>query len=64
VERDADEIRRKRIALGLAVLAMVLFVVELVALALGQLEIAALIFVLFIGGWFWLRSYQRRTGRT
>lgn len=64
VERDADEIRRRRIAMALAALAIVLFVVELVALALGQLEIAALIFVLFIGGWFALRSYQRRTGGT
>ncbi len=50
--------------MALAALAVVLFVVELVAIALGQLEIAALIFVLFIGGWFALRSYQRRTGGT
>jgi len=59
----ADEARRRRIGIALVALALALFAVELVALALGQLEIAALIFVIFIGGWFALRSYQRRTGR-
>lgn len=60
---QADEARRRRIGIALVALALVLFAVELVALALGFLEIAALIFVIFIGGWFALRSYQRRTGR-
>jgi Flp pilus assembly protein TadB len=62
VEGSRDDLRRRRIAMALAALALVLFVVELVALALGWLEVAALIFVAFIGGWFLLRSYQRRTG--
>jgi hypothetical protein len=62
VERTAEEARRRRIAIALAALAIVLFIVEIVALALGLLEVAALIFVIFIGGWFALRSYQRRTG--
>jgi membrane-bound ClpP family serine protease len=63
VERPADEARRRRIAIALVVLAVVLFILELVAIALGLLEVAALIFVIFVGGWFALRSYQRRTGR-
>ena len=42
---------------------VVLFVIQLVALALGALEVAALIFVIYVIGWFALRSYQRRTGR-
>jgi hypothetical protein len=62
VERTADEARRRRIAIALVALAIVLFIVEIVALAVGRLEVAALIFVIFIGGWFALRSYQRRAG--
>jgi hypothetical protein len=62
VERTADEARRRRIAIALVALAIVLFIVEIVALAVGLLEVAALIFVIFIGGWFALRSYQRRAG--
>ena len=58
----AEDARRKRIAIALVALAIVLFVLELVALAVGLIEVAALIFVIFIGGWFALRSYQRRTG--
>jgi hypothetical protein len=62
VERTADEARRRRIAIALVALAIVLFIVEIVALAVGLLEVSALIFVIFIGGWFALRSYQRRAG--
>jgi hypothetical protein len=62
VDGSGDDLRRRRIAMALAALAIVLFVVEIVALALGWLEVAALIFVAFIGGWFLLRSYQRRAG--
>jgi Flp pilus assembly protein TadB len=63
VKRPAQETRRRRIAIALVALAIVLFIAELVALAVGLLEVAALIFVIFIGGWFALRSYQRRTDR-
>jgi hypothetical protein len=62
VERAPDEARRRRIAIALVALAIVLFIVEIVALAVGLLEVAALVFVIFIGGWFALRSYQRRAG--
>ena len=44
------------------VAALLLFAGQMVALALGSLEIAALIFVVFVIGWFVLRSYQRRRG--
>jgi hypothetical protein len=57
-----DEARRRRIGLALVALAIVLFIIQIVALALGRLEISALIFVIFVGGWFALRSYQRRAG--
>ena len=60
--KPAEDARRRRIAIALVALAIVLFVLELVALAVGLIEVAALIFVIFIGGWFALRSYQRRTG--
>lgn len=63
MERPDDEARRRRIGIALVVLAIALFIAELVALAFGLLEIAALIFLIFVGGWFALRSYQRRTGR-
>ncbi len=62
MERPADDARRRRIGIALVALAIVLFIVELVALAMGLIEVAALVFVIFIGGWFALRSYQRRTG--
>ena len=62
VERVPDDARRRRIAIALVALAVVLFILELVAIAVGLLEVAALIFVIFVGGWFALRSYQRRTG--
>lgn len=39
-----------------------LFIVELFALALGQLEIAAACFAIFVVGWFVLRSWMKRTG--
>ena len=63
MERAPDDARRRRrIAIALVALAVVLFILELVAIAVGLLEVAALIFVIFVGGWFALRSYQRRTG--
>jgi len=55
-----DDARRRRIGMVLIVAALALFAGQLVALALGALEVAALIFVVFIAGWFALRSYQRR----
>jgi hypothetical protein len=58
-----DDARRRRIGLALVVLAVLLFVAQIVALALGLLTVSALIFAIFVAGWFVLRSYQRRTGR-
>lgn len=63
MERTADEARRRRIAIVLVAVAIALFIGELAAIALGRLDIAALIFAVFVVGWFVLRSYQRRTGQ-
>ena len=59
---DAD-IRRRRIGLILIGCALLLFVIQMVALVLGYIEVALAIFVVYAIGWFVLRSYQRRTGR-
>jgi uncharacterized membrane protein YgdD (TMEM256/DUF423 family) len=54
-----DEARRRRLGILLIVAALLLFVGQMVALALGSLEVAGLIFVVFVIGWFVLRSYIR-----
>ncbi len=59
---EGEDAARRRTAIVLAVVALLLFVGALVALALGSLEIAAGIFVVFVIGWFALRSWQRRQG--
>ncbi len=63
MEPSSDDTRRRRIGIILIACALALFVVQMVALALAALEVAALIFVVYGIGWFALRSYQRRTGR-
>lgn len=55
-----DDARRRRIGWALVVVALLLFVVQMAALALGSLEVAGLIFLVYVAGWFALRSYQRR----
>ena len=57
-----DEARRRRIGILLVAAALLLFAGQMAALALGSLEVAALIFIVFVIGWFVLRSYQRRRG--
>lgn len=54
-----DEARRRRLGILLIAAALLLFVGQMVALALGSLEVAGLIFVVFVIGWFVLRSYIR-----
>ena len=54
-----DEARRRRLGILLIVAVLLLFVGQMVALAIGSLEVAALIFIVFIIGWFVLRSYIR-----
>jgi positive regulator of sigma E activity len=56
----ADERRRRTIGIILIVVAVLLFIAQMVALALGSLEVAGSIFVVYVIGWFALRSYQRR----
>ena len=63
MEPTAQERRRRRVGIALIAAVVVLFVIQMVALALGALEVAASIFVVYVIGWFALRSYQRRTGR-
>lgn len=63
MERTDEEARRRRIGIVLVIAALLLFAAQMVALALGSLEIAALIFLIFVAGWFVLRSYQRRRER-
>ena len=57
-----DEERRRRVGILLVGAALLLFAAQMVALALGSLEVAGLIFIVFVIGWFVLRSYQRRRG--
>jgi hypothetical protein len=59
-----DEARRRRLGILLIAAALLLFVGQMVALALGSLEVAGLIFVVFVIGWFVLRSYIRGRERT
>jgi hypothetical protein len=54
-----DETRRRRFGIALIVLVLLLFAGQMVALALGSLEVAAIIFGVFVIGWFALRSYIR-----
>lgn len=63
MERTPEEARRRRIGIVLVVAALLLFAAQMTALALGSLEIAGLIFLVFVAGWFILRSQQRRRER-
>lgn len=47
--------------LALAGAAILLFAAQMVALALGSLEVSGLIFLVFVAAWFVLRSHQRRS---
>ena len=58
--RTAEE-RRRRIGIMLLVGMILLFVVEIVALSLGQLELAAILFVVTLIAWFAIRGWLRRT---
>jgi hypothetical protein len=51
--------RARRTAIALVVLVALLFVVEVVALATGQLVVAVACAALFIVAWFVLRRAQR-----
>ena len=62
-ERTPEQERRRRIGLALIAGIGVLFLAQMVALALGALEVAGAIFVVFVVAWFALRSYQRRAAR-
>lgn len=61
MDRTPEDARRRRIGLILVAAAVALFVAQMVALALGSLEVAGLIFLVFVAAWFVLRSRQRRS---
>jgi membrane protease YdiL (CAAX protease family) len=63
VSVDADPRRERRLAIAALVLIALLFVVEMVALALGRLEIALAVAAIFTLGWLVLRSRRRRLER-
>jgi hypothetical protein len=63
VSVDADPRRERRLAIAALVLIGLLFVVEMVALALGRLEIALAVAAIFTAGWLLLRSRRRRLER-
>ena len=54
-----DEARRRRLGILLIIAVLLLFVGQMVALAIGSLEVAAIIFIVFVIGWFVLQSYLR-----
>jgi len=58
--REANVARRRRMATIVLAAVVVLFAVQLTALALGWLEVSFAIFAVIIAGWFALRSYQKR----
>lgn len=58
--RDANMTRRKRMAYVVLAAIAVLFVVQIVALALGFAEVSFLVLAVFVAGWFALRSFQKR----
>ena len=55
----ADSSTRRTIGIVLVALTLVVFVVQIVALALGQFTVAAVCAVTFVFGWFALRSWQK-----
>jgi hypothetical protein len=58
--REENISRRRRMAIIVLAAVAALFIVQLVALALGLPELSFAIFGLIIAGWFALRSYQKR----
>jgi multidrug transporter EmrE-like cation transporter len=55
-----DPQQTRRLAILGVVIVVLLFAVELVALALGALEVAVACAVLLTIGWFVLRSHRRK----
>jgi len=60
---EPDARRRRRLAIVALVVVILLFVGEMVALALGALEGAVGIAIILTIGWFVLRSHRRRVER-
>lgn len=58
--RRANEAARRRVAVIVLGAVALLFVVQLLAIATGYLELSFGIFAVMVIGWFALRSYQKR----
>lgn len=58
----SEDRRRKRIAILVIGAVVLLFAIQLVALALGNALLAGVTAGIFLVGWFVLRSYQRKQG--
>jgi hypothetical protein len=61
VAPSAEE-RRRRIGMAALAVVVVLFLLELVALALGWFEVAAAVVAVFFVGWFVMRAVMKRQG--
>lgn len=59
-ERDANAAKRRRLAAVTLAFVVVLFVVQIVALAVGMIEVSWIVLAVLVAGWFVLRSYQKR----
>jgi len=59
----ADRSSRRLIGIIIVGLTVALFVVQVVALALGQFTVAAACAAIFVIGWFALRSWLKGSGR-
>lgn len=56
----SNEAARKRMAVIVLAAVVALFVIQIVALILGRVEISFLILAVIVAGWFALRAYQKR----
>lgn len=62
VAAEDQELRRRRLGIALIALVAALFVVELIALATGQILVALVCAALLTVSWFAFRSAVRRRG--
>ena len=59
-ERDRNMAMRKRLAAITLVVVLLLFIAQIVTLAMGLIEVSWVILAIIVVGWFVLRSYQKR----
>ncbi len=59
-ERDRNMAMRKRLAAITLAVVVLLFIAQIVTLAMGLIEVSWVILAIIVIGWFVLRSYQKR----